>query len=75
VTKFFQLVAEHTRNFFTNWREYDGPFATKLALTFRNRFRATLSKAQCCGHPGEPGCCQVEREGPVPGPGEHHGSG
>jgi hypothetical protein len=56
VTKFFQLVAEHTRNFFTNWREYEGPFATKLALTFRNRFRATLSKAQCCGHPGEPGC-------------------
>jgi len=56
VAKFFQLAAEHTRNFFTNWREYDGPLGTKVALTFRNRFRATLSRAQCCGHPGEPGC-------------------
>jgi hypothetical protein len=56
VAAFFQLVAEHTRNFFTNWRECDAPLGTKLGLTFRNRFRATLSKAQCCGHPGEPGC-------------------
>src|SRR6266508_5702594 len=40
VARFFQLVAERTRNFFTNWREYDGPVGRKLALTFRNRARA-----------------------------------
>jgi hypothetical protein len=56
VARFFELVAEHTRNFFTNWREYDAPVGRKLALTFRNRARATFSRAQCCGHPGEPGC-------------------
>ncbi len=56
MARFLQLVAEHTRNFFTNWREYDAPLGRKLALTFRNRFRATFSIAQCCGHPGEPGC-------------------
>jgi len=56
VARFFELVAEHTRNFFTNWREYDAPLGRKLALTFRNGARATLSKAQCCRHPGEPGC-------------------
>lgn len=53
---FFRLVARHTRNFFTNWRVYDAPFATKLGLTARNRTRALFSKAQCCGHPGQPGC-------------------
>ena len=53
---FFRLVARHTRNFFTNWRVYDAPFATKLGLTVRNRTRALFSKAQCCGHPGQPGC-------------------
>lgn len=42
------------RDFFTNWRAYDAPFATKLALTVRNRARA-MTKG-CCGHPGQPGC-------------------
>jgi hypothetical protein len=42
------------RAFFTNWREYDAPFATKVRLTLRNRARA-LTKG-CCGHHGEPGC-------------------
>jgi hypothetical protein len=56
VGRFFRLVAEHTRNFFTNWREYDAPVGRKLALTFRNRARATFSRAQCCGQSGEPGC-------------------
>jgi hypothetical protein len=56
VRRFLSLLAEHTRNFFTNWREYEAPIATKLALTVRNRFHATFSTAQCCGHPGEPGC-------------------
>ena len=54
--RFFSLVGEHTRNFFTNWRVYEAPFTTKLALTFRNRLRATFSREQCCGHIGEPGC-------------------
>jgi len=53
---FVRLVAEHVRNFFTNWRIYDAPVTTKLALTFRNRLRATFSVSQCCGHRGEPGC-------------------
>jgi hypothetical protein len=41
-------------DFFTNWREYDAPLATKLQLTLRNRARAMTHG--CCGHPGEPGC-------------------
>lgn len=56
VRRFLQLVGEHTRNFFTNWREYDAPIGTKLRLTMRNRLRATFSTQQCCGHPGQPGC-------------------
>ncbi|HEX5950310.1 MAG TPA: hypothetical protein VFZ96_04865 [Actinomycetota bacterium] len=43
-------------SFFTNWREYDGPFGRKLGLTLRNRTRAILLLKGCCGHPGEPGC-------------------
>ena len=42
--------------FFTNWREYDGPFGRKVRLTLRNRTRAILLLKGCCGHPGEPGC-------------------
>jgi hypothetical protein len=56
VGRFFGLVAEHARNFFTNWRVYDAPFVTKLGLTFRNRLKATFSRGQCCGHHGQPGC-------------------
>jgi hypothetical protein len=54
--KFFELLGEHFRNFFTNWGAYEGPLGRKLWLTIRNRIRATLSVRQCCGHPGEPGC-------------------
>jgi hypothetical protein len=54
--RFFGLVVEHTRNFFTNWQVYDAPVLTKLGLTFRNRLRATFSVGQCCGHEGQPGC-------------------
>ena len=53
---FLRLVRMHAAAFFTNWREYDGPFGEKVALTVRNRLHATFSKAQCCGHPGQPGC-------------------
>ena len=56
MSRFFRLVAEHARNFFTNWRVYDAPFLTKLRLTLRNRLKATFSRQQCCGHVGEPGC-------------------
>jgi hypothetical protein len=56
VRRFLHMFASHARNFFTNWREYDAPVGTKLRLTFRNRLRATLSRSQCCGHIGEPGC-------------------
>jgi len=54
--RFLALLAEHGRNFFTNWREYEAPVWTKLGLTARNRGRALFSRAQCCGHPGQPGC-------------------
>lgn len=56
VRRFLERLREHMRTFFTNWREYDAPLGTKLRLTFRNRLKATLSRAQCCGNPGEPGC-------------------
>ena len=56
MTRFFRLLGEHVRNFFTNWRVYDAPFLTKLRLTLRNRLKATFSLEQCCGHLGEPGC-------------------
>ena len=54
--RFFQLVGEHKRNFFTNWRAYEASFPAKLGLSIRNRTRATFTRAQCCGHPGQPGC-------------------
>ena len=56
VRRFLRPLAEHARNFFTNWREYEAPLGTKLGLTLRNRTRALFSRAQCCGHPGQPGC-------------------
>jgi hypothetical protein len=56
IRRFLELFREHARNFFTNWREYDAPFTTKLRLTLRNRVKATFLRAQCCGHAGEPGC-------------------
>jgi hypothetical protein len=45
---------DHVRWFFTNWREYDAPLSTKLALTMRNRVRAFGHG--CCGNHGQPGC-------------------
>jgi hypothetical protein len=56
VRRFLQRAEEHIQNAFTNWREYDAPFGTKVRLTVRNRVRATFSKQQCCGRTGEPGC-------------------
>lgn len=53
---FLRRLADRGRDFFTNWHGYDAPLWTKLGLTFRNRARALFSRAQCCGHPGQPGC-------------------
>jgi hypothetical protein len=52
----WELLKEHVRNFFTNWSASDAPVLTKLWLTLRNRARALFSRAQCCGHRGQPGC-------------------
>jgi hypothetical protein len=54
--RFLHLLGEHIGNFFTNWRRSEAGVPTKLAQTFRNRARATFSREQCCGHPGQPGC-------------------
>ncbi len=53
---FIALLRVHARNFFTNWRDYDAPVTTKLALTAKNRSKALFSRAQCCGNHGQPGC-------------------
>ncbi|HEV8420874.1 MAG TPA: hypothetical protein VGR13_05925 [Actinomycetota bacterium] len=47
---------EYASQFFTNWREYDGPVGTKLWLTTRNRLLSVTRLKGCCGHHGEPGC-------------------
>jgi len=46
----------YVRDWFANWREYQGPLGRKLALTARNRARAYTVGKGCCGHTGEPGC-------------------
>lgn len=54
-----RLLAEALRRFggfFTNWREYDAAFETKIRLTVRNRLRAFATLEGCCGNLGEPGC-------------------
>jgi len=56
IRTFLSILGEHIRQFFTNWREYDAPIGTKLALTVRNRSKALFSRAQCCGNDGQPGC-------------------
>ena len=53
-----RTTADYARDFFKNWNDYQGPFAEKVRLTVRNRFKAYLVPPikGCCGHPGEPGC-------------------
>jgi hypothetical protein len=53
---FLREVRHHAGMFASNWRTYDAPLPTKLALVARNRVRATFSRRQCCGHAGQPGC-------------------
>jgi len=54
----------HIRDFFTNLKA-PLPWPTKIHLLFGNNWRKIRNLSKCCGHPGEPGCWQVER-----GPGE-----
>jgi hypothetical protein len=49
-------LSDYVRQFFTNWREYDAPFSTKVWLTLKNRARGFVTLKFCCGHHGEPGC-------------------
>jgi hypothetical protein len=49
-------VNRYVHDFFTNWREYDGPVSKKVWLTLKNRARLISTLKSCCGHPGEPGC-------------------
>jgi hypothetical protein len=53
---FRSQLRQRARDFFTNWRTYDGPFLTKLGLTLRNRTKSVVTLKGCCGHLGQPGC-------------------
>ena len=44
------------RAIFSNWREYDAPFTTKLGLAMRNYWIRVRHAQGCCGHDGQPGC-------------------
>jgi hypothetical protein len=56
IRAFLHELRRYAGMFVTNWREYDAPFTTKLALGVRNRLKATFSRRQCCGNLGQPGC-------------------
>jgi hypothetical protein len=56
MSDFLREFRRFAGQFVTNWREYDAPFTTKLALGVRNRLKATFSRRQCCGNHGQPGC-------------------
>ena len=44
------------RAVFSNWREYDAPFPTKVRLALRNYWIRVRHGQSCCGNAGEPGC-------------------
>ena len=44
------------RAVFTNFRTYDAPLATKVRLLITNNLTKARTRANCCGHPGQPGC-------------------
>ncbi len=44
------------RAVFSNWRDYDAPFATKLRMAARNNWTKVRTRSNCCGAEGEPGC-------------------
>jgi hypothetical protein len=41
---------------FTNWREYDASFATKLRMALSNSWTKLRRMDNCCGNEGQPGC-------------------
>jgi hypothetical protein len=43
-------------DFFTNFNEYDAPFATKLRMAVANNFKKLRTGKDCCGNLGQPGC-------------------
>ena len=43
-------------HFHRNWRDYEGSFGKKLALSLKNNTRKITRLKPCCGHHGEPGC-------------------
>ncbi len=45
------------RAFFTNM-SVPMPLHSKLRLVFRNQSIKLWRRQDCCGHPGEPGCCE-----------------
>ena len=44
------------RSIFSNWNEYDAPFATKVRLALKNSWIRVSHGQTCCGNNGEPGC-------------------
>jgi hypothetical protein len=55
MTSFRGELRRYVSDFFTNWRDSDLPFATKVATTVRNRAKG-LVNGGCCGNHGQPGC-------------------
>jgi len=45
------------RGFFTNM-SVPMPLGRKLKLVFRNNWIKIVGRRKCCGHLGEPGCCE-----------------
>jgi hypothetical protein len=45
------------KDFFTNM-SVPMPMGKKLRLVFRNNWIKISRRQNCCGHPGEPGCCE-----------------
>ncbi len=55
------------RAFFTNMSA-PMPLGKKLRLVFRNNWIKISRRQNCCGHLGEPGCCEGSSA-----KGHHHG--
>ncbi len=42
--------------FFSNWRQSDLPFFSRLGALLRNNWTKVRTRQNCCGNPGQPGC-------------------
>jgi hypothetical protein len=40
----------------SNWKTYEGPFASKLRLAVSNNLVKLRTRQSCCGNYGQPGC-------------------